>query len=737
MGRIKNLSRYALDTSISGNEYVIGSDADSNGRTRNYKISELASYIAEYIEVVISGGDRVISGFVFPLETPFTFASTPIEYSYGEQYFVAPARELITVSPPSLGNKRFDVFAVDIASNELIVKTGVESSGTPVLPEVDFPNEYLVTFVLLDENGVVDLYTEFVYEDNLGEPNEWTATADAQSGAVISLGSSEDPSSGSAASIKVTDSTLGSSITFENDATVEDTFSALLFQIKNIDVTGLRINITLLNSGLVVSSNNVQVFDGSYGYSISDTDGYQVIGIPFQEFNVTGRFDQIKFSLSSASLIGDSENFFIDKVNLIGGLEVPPQSDTWVSLADTDNTLNNRARYIPMVNSTEDKLELVNSNQFVQLSDLVVGNTVLDPRVIYLGTGLNYRILASRFIIDNVIYDEIVSTDVTLDPADASDPRIDVFAIEKVDSDTPAVGVVQTGTAQANPTEPTLDDHRAKCAIQLLPALATTPPSITSDDIFNEDAGTGGGEWDVTDTFGSVDENNSDITPSSGSVCILISPSRVSPTASIEFTDNTTKSFNPQNLLIFNIYLEAEWNDNVTMGITLQNSSSGLNGTTLSLNRTTFENYGLDSQLLEDWQTVAIPLSDLTIASNYDRVTFVMRNADGIFVSTYLDEIKIQDGLDNDVNPLRWALDAVLREGNVSTGEHAKIYLISTDKETIIVENQDDSNVGVQIGFFDETGQITLKSNQGDVTFQNRPRKISTWLHLQHTFKSI
>jgi hypothetical protein len=48
MGQIKNTSKYPNDTDITGNESVIGSDNDNNGKTMNYKLSDLAAYFTEY-----------------------------------------------------------------------------------------------------------------------------------------------------------------------------------------------------------------------------------------------------------------------------------------------------------------------------------------------------------------------------------------------------------------------------------------------------------------------------------------------------------------------------------------------------------------------------------------------------------------------------------------------------------------------------------------------------------------
>ena len=55
MGRIKNKSRYPDDTVVSSNDYIIGSDGDNNGRTKNFPVDSLAEYIQTYISENVEG----------------------------------------------------------------------------------------------------------------------------------------------------------------------------------------------------------------------------------------------------------------------------------------------------------------------------------------------------------------------------------------------------------------------------------------------------------------------------------------------------------------------------------------------------------------------------------------------------------------------------------------------------------------------------------------------------------
>lgn len=49
MGQIKDKNKYPLDLSLSAEDYLIGSDAENNGQTRNYTLAVLANFFSQYI----------------------------------------------------------------------------------------------------------------------------------------------------------------------------------------------------------------------------------------------------------------------------------------------------------------------------------------------------------------------------------------------------------------------------------------------------------------------------------------------------------------------------------------------------------------------------------------------------------------------------------------------------------------------------------------------------------------
>lgn len=49
MGQIKDTNKYPFDLAISDEDFLIGSDADNNGQTRNYTLASLANFFSQYI----------------------------------------------------------------------------------------------------------------------------------------------------------------------------------------------------------------------------------------------------------------------------------------------------------------------------------------------------------------------------------------------------------------------------------------------------------------------------------------------------------------------------------------------------------------------------------------------------------------------------------------------------------------------------------------------------------------
>lgn len=660
MPQIRNTNIYPFDTTISNNDYVIGSDGDtSNKKTKNYRIGDLANYIAEYITVVVAGQDKILEGSVFPTDQDFTFASTPISYAYRSTFNVAPARTSIILDAPGSGMKRIDVFAIDVTTNTVVVVEGVEDASTPLEPSVDFGTQMRISAVLLDENGLVGLTRVQVYNENLGDPDEWQITETETGGGVFNPDSTTDPAVGTK-SISCSTIVDGNILDFSSEVDSYSGFNSLYLRIKNTDVADLGIRVSMFNGVTQVSTIPVDIINGLYGYTLSNTSDHLFINVPLTEFGLTGDFDKLRFEFSSLTA-PDVDLFYIDDIALIGGIEIPPQRLRWLDLIDTDSSYVGKARFIPMVNAFQTALRLVDSNQFLQVTDFYTGNAVLDPRVIWLG-GMNYRILASRFIINNVLYTENVSTDVTLSDGDATNPRIDVFYIEKADADTPAVGGVAEGTPDASPTEETLDPDQAKVAIKIVAANETTS-DVVEELVYNEDLGEPT-EWDSSDLSADVDMDYA-INPDTGSLCI-----QTNPTASVgtrmTFTKASSYTYNSEGILAIRMNIDFAWDDQVVLNIFLSDGTNDSNTVSISANE--LLNYGFDNLSTEEWQDLVIPMSEFGSAlSTFTELHISTSNRGNLICTNYFDYIRFQVGITNTDPDVNLNLQQVTDNGNTTT----------------------------------------------------------------------
>ena len=83
MARIKT---YEVDNIVSDNDIVIGSDADSNDNTKNFKVSDLRDYILGGIEPVIGGNLKIT-----------TIVSNNVLYTTPESYFNSSVTPIVVL----------------------------------------------------------------------------------------------------------------------------------------------------------------------------------------------------------------------------------------------------------------------------------------------------------------------------------------------------------------------------------------------------------------------------------------------------------------------------------------------------------------------------------------------------------------------------------------------------------------------------------------------------------------
>ena len=214
-------------------------------------------------------------------------------------------------------------------------------------------------------------------------------------------------------------------------------------------------------------------------------------------------FNAEMFVISATTISADT--FYGDGSNLtgIGGGTVDSASNvgdgSGIFRDLTGTTLNFRS----ITGTTSEKITTQVSGDTVQIDinepnmtlwPLVVqGNTLISGGATYL-SGLTFSVSALEYIIGTEIYTAVAST-VTLASGDTSFDRIDVIYAD-ISGNTGSVA----GVPSVSPSKPTLDS-----ATQVEVTFVTVPaggsePNVTVTKVYDEDAGTGGGEWDYSAT---------------------------------------------------------------------------------------------------------------------------------------------------------------------------------------------------------------------------------------------
>jgi hypothetical protein len=238
--------------------------------------------------------------------------------------------------------------------------------------------------------------------------------------------------------------------------------------------------------------------------------------------------------------------------------------------------------------------------------------------VTYSGSGLTYLVSSCQYIIGGVYYTSPATT-ITLDPADATNPRIDLFAV-----DTNSVALKITGIAASTPITPQVDpaSQLALTTGITLNPNDTVPTGTTSTLIYDENT-----EW-TTGGTATVDFNNT-AQPYHGTKDAYVSS--YSKGSTLTFTTTTQTVDNSKTLRAF---------------IRLNNSNYSFqfqffNGTTAVSNIITAS---VNNSLFGSYQNVSIPLSSFTWSGTaYDKIIISM-TGHGATGTYYIDYISLEGG---------------------------------------------------------------------------------------------
>lgn len=255
-------------------------------------------------------------------------------------------------------------------------------------------------------------------------------------------------------------------------------------------------------------------------------------------------------------------------------------------------------------------------------------------------TGYQYNVSACNYFINNSNY-QSTEQSITLDAAHATLDRIDLIAVN-----TSGTVVKVTGTAAADPSEPTVDwETQIPLAFILVTANTTAPPGATDTVLYFDNAG-GPTEWNWS-TNGSCFNVNSTTNPKApathdieGTTCAANAYAQ----GQIPASTITPSSF--QFLVMF-IRSKAGWGSG--RGLQVQFYSAGVTvGQPVVINSS--GTWGFNSSITSGYQQVAIPITNFLIPPSQTATQFrITKFGSGANIGMYIADITLQSAIGSTV----------------------------------------------------------------------------------------
>ena len=317
---------------------------------------------------ILSFGNIVVGGTVYWIEN-LDFGVTPISYLWEGQLYTTPPIDLTTLNSVT-GNDRIDVFAVDVDTNTVVVIEGIPASS-PQEPTINFSNQLRLCAVLIQDGATkpTNIDDELVYDENLGEPNEWEGDTSYSN---IYLNYDADSSNG-IYSILLRSPIYKQQFTFTKSSIIDKTtISSLNFKFKApTEPRRFRFKITLYN-GNDVAGTAFFIYNDSitYGYNPSITS-YQTINIPIGDF-ISGNVNSFSKIVFEYYTNDNTSYCLFEEIKFIQGIENPQTGNySWLGLNDTyEISYIGKAGYISTVRKEENGLELKSVSELGLIQDL-------------------------------------------------------------------------------------------------------------------------------------------------------------------------------------------------------------------------------------------------------------------------------------------------------------------------------------------------------------------------------
>lgn len=236
-----------------------------------------------------------------------------------------------------------------------------------------------------------------------------------------------------------------------------------------------------------------------------------------------------------------------------------------------------------------------------------------------------YNVSPSGYYINDVFY-ESPSTDITLDAADATNDRIDLFVLT-----TSSTATDITGTPAGTPVAP---DYDANTQLQISFAIVyagTTEPPVTTEWIYKENT-----EWTTSASVGAINPNSTN-NPYAGSKDV--EGTNVGNAAYITFSSPvSTVDFSKYNFLTFQIRSKGNFATTKKLVLTWFRAPSNATGNNVPIGS---GSYGFISTMTASYQTISIPLSDFGNISTANILRITESNTSGT-AGWYIDNIQLQ-----------------------------------------------------------------------------------------------
>lgn len=667
MGRIKDTDLYAFDGNLSTNDYLIGSDGDNSGKTQNYPLSSLGDYFAAYISEIVEGidQDNLPTVKYFRSATPDDMGAVATIINNAPQFTISEKQIPVFVirSRVSRVNSFASVYQYvytlrDLGKDTYGTGSGVTLTATDLIfwgssfvNVNDYVNDPATQIIALGDIGSDSVATAFNAQDpcvDIQDQDEGyvivTATIDGNDLEYLFIGDG-NLSYGSACNAAT-----------EEDFVLLGGISSAIENTSDLNNDGDDGNPFISANDLFVGN---AIISNRAGVNHIENYSFEVWGSSYIINNVVSLNEFVigNVELSEAHPTLDRKDVFViqNYTPSFGTLTL----DTGAS-GSVDTVLVDGVDLL-------DGTPIAFSNDLTETASLVVNQ--INASCIANGYTYNARNDGATIY----IYDR---------SGEANDGQVVTYTATTItatpvnftggDNNTKSVGAV-TGVAAADPYEPVpFHSYQVKVSSIDVAAASSNPGTqVQTVLIYDENVGTGSGEWNQGLTSVGIDADSTSVPPDSESTGLKI----------IEFPDTTTDPFkqiiyqdlgNPVPFDIVEGKIRFKfWSTTIIlingweMTFILQNSASS-NSVTLTIDFNTFIGvYGYQNFAAGTWQTITIPLSEFNylVDGEFDRMYVKMDGAPLCF----FDRITYQAGFPVDNSNSIPNLQQVTSVGNTTT----------------------------------------------------------------------